>query len=240
LKVLQARENKALFLAIIFIFGIISSIHPLFMEVRAESHYKIDDSDKSKYSADNYKNYKVSSSSVKNIECNNINANVNGFNGVGINALPTALRGLASDEGQAADEDEVSASSFGSDGGRPSGSETDSILVCINNNTNDVQGNILNRNEKIPEPLTCEECFIESLTKGQLDRIIIATLYLSEGELSFKEVCKILADKGNDDFLTNEDKLIIFNAIFDRANISSQVRTPIVDCLEELGILKLA
>ena len=39
--------------------------------------------------------YKSKESYVK---CNNINVNVNGFNGVDINALPTALRGLATDE----------------------------------------------------------------------------------------------------------------------------------------------
>ena len=39
--------------------------------------------------------YKSKESFVK---CNNINVNVNGFNGVDINALPTALRGLATDE----------------------------------------------------------------------------------------------------------------------------------------------
>ena len=59
-----------------------------------------------------------SSAFVKNIECNNINVNNNGFNEVELNSLPTALRGLASEEAQAlADEGEVSGSSIVSDGG---------------------------------------------------------------------------------------------------------------------------
>ena len=55
---------------------------------------------------DNY--YKSQGSDfIKKIKCNNINVNVNGFNGA---TLPTALRGLATDEAQAADEGEVGAS----------------------------------------------------------------------------------------------------------------------------------
>jgi hypothetical protein len=80
-----------------------------------------------------YKSKDSSSISVKKIKCNNINVNVNGFNGVEVGTLPTALNGLA-DEAQATDEGEVGTSSFGSDSGRPSGSDTDSRLVCINNN----------------------------------------------------------------------------------------------------------
>jgi hypothetical protein len=75
--------------------------------------------------------------SVSPLNCNNINVNVNGFNGA---TLPTALRGLATDdEAQAFDEDDIGVSSFGNDGdGRPSGSDTDSRFVCINNNNNKI------------------------------------------------------------------------------------------------------
>ena len=49
-----------------------------------------------------------------------------------------ALGALAT-EAQAEDEGEVGASSFGSDGsGKPSGSDSDSRFVCINNNDNTV------------------------------------------------------------------------------------------------------
>ena len=43
-------------------------------------------------------NPKIAVCVVKNIECNNINVNNNGFNGA---TLPTALNGLATDEEQA-------------------------------------------------------------------------------------------------------------------------------------------
>ena len=115
---------------------------------------------------DNY--YKSQGSdSIKKIKCNNINANVNGFNGVEIGTLPTALSGLATDEAQAAaNEGEVGANSFGSDDGKSSGSDTDSRFVCINNNDFNVAAN-----EPTPEPpdtITCEECFEENLTPEQL------------------------------------------------------------------------
>jgi hypothetical protein len=55
--------------------------------------------------------------------------------------LPTALSGLATDdEAQTVDEGEVGASTLGNggenDGGRPSGSDSDSRFVCIDNNDN--------------------------------------------------------------------------------------------------------
>ena len=76
---------------------------------------------------------------VGNVKCNNVNANLNGFNGVQVGTLPTALNGLATDnEAQAsADEGEIGASSSGSnDGSRPSGHDSDSRVVCIYNNNN--------------------------------------------------------------------------------------------------------
>ena len=97
--------------------------------------------------ADQYENYATDMSNdnhyksqgsdfIKKVKCNNINVNVNGFNGA---TLPTGLSGLATDdEAQAADEGEVGTNSFGSDSGsdvgRPSGSDSDSRFVCINNN----------------------------------------------------------------------------------------------------------
>ena len=59
--------------------------------------------DKKSYGKDN-NNYYKSKDSSSNVKCNNINVNVNGFNGA---TLPTALRGLVSDEAQATDEGEI-------------------------------------------------------------------------------------------------------------------------------------
>ena len=87
-----------------------------------------------------YKSEDSSNVNVKKIECNNINTNLDGFNGVELGRLPTAVSSLASDEAQVADEGEIGSSSFesgsdGSDGsGRPSGSDDDFKVVCIYNN----------------------------------------------------------------------------------------------------------
>ena len=122
------------------------------MDNNYESDYGMNSyNGKQSYGKDN--NYYKSKDS-SNVKCNNINVNVNGFNGV---TLPTALNGLTTDEGQASsDEGDVGANSFesdsgGIDGGKPSGSDTDSRFVCINNNNNVV--------EEEEEPPTCEECF---------------------------------------------------------------------------------
>ena len=74
--------------------------------------------DKQSYGKDN--SYDKSKDS--NVKCNNVNANLNGFNGVEVNTFPTAFNGLATDDGAqaSADEGEIGASSSGSnDGGRP-------------------------------------------------------------------------------------------------------------------------
>ena len=95
--------------------------------------------DKQPYGKDSnsYDKSKDSSSvTVKKIKCNNINVNLNGFSGNEIGTLPTGLSGLATDEAQAEDEGEVGANSVGSDGGRLSGSDSNSRFVCINNNNN--------------------------------------------------------------------------------------------------------
>jgi hypothetical protein len=94
------------------------------------------------YKSNDYDNVLVNN----NIKCNNINANVNGFNGA---TLPTSLIELPTyDVAQAADEVEVGASSFGSDVGRPSGSDKDFRFVCINNNNN----NNVVEGEETPTP----------------------------------------------------------------------------------------
>jgi hypothetical protein len=115
--------------------------------------------DKQSYGKDSnsYDKSKDSSSvTVKKIKCNNINVNLNGDIEVGASS---ALGALATDEAQASeDEGELGASTLGSgsdrsDGGRPSGSDSDSRFVCIDNNDNVV----VEGEEPISE--LCEECF---------------------------------------------------------------------------------
>jgi YVTN family beta-propeller protein len=91
----------------------------------------------SEYGMDNYKKYKDSSNVEEIIECSNTNVNNNGFNGVLDDTLPKALKGLATNDGaQTSDEGEGGASSYGRDRGGPSGSDSDSSVVCISNNNN--------------------------------------------------------------------------------------------------------
>ena len=128
--------------------------------------------DKKPYGKDN--SYDTSKDS-SNVKCNNINVNVNGFNGIQVGALPPALSALATDEAQAADEGEVGASTLGngggSDGGRPSGYDNDSRFVCINSNDINVAANELT--PEPPDTITCEECFtkMKILPHGQFKRL---------------------------------------------------------------------
>jgi hypothetical protein len=148
------KTTSDIFLTIVLIVGTFAVIYPSFM-VGAhaqqfngmdqkynsyEPDYGMDNSyDKKPYGKDNsYDTSKDSSSvNVKKIKCNNINVNLNGFSGNEIGASTTSgLGALATDEPQASDQGEIGANSFGSDDGRPSGSDTDSRFVCINNNNN--------------------------------------------------------------------------------------------------------
>ena len=150
-KIVSTKINAG-FLAIVLIVGTFVAISPSFMIGAHAQQYEMDQKynsyepdygmdsydDKKSYAKDNsYKSKDDNSVSIKKIKCNNINVNVNGFNGVKVGTLPTALNGLAT-EAQASDEDEIGASSLGtgvgSDGGRPSGSDSDSRFVCIDNN----------------------------------------------------------------------------------------------------------
>ena len=165
---------NACFLAIVLIVGTFAAISPSFMIGAHAQQYGMDQKynsyepdygidsfdDKQSYGKDSnsYDKSKDSSTIVKKIKCNNINANVNGLE---IDALPTALDGLAT-EAQA-DEGEIGASSFGSgggsNGGGPSGSDSDSRFVCINNNDNTAE----NGDETDPCGDAIEACFRQVL-----------------------------------------------------------------------------
>ena len=109
----------------------------------------------------------IQSKDSSSVKCNNINVNVNGDIDIGASQ---ALRGLAiDDEAQAADKGANGANFVGSDGGRPSGSDSDSRFVCIDNNDNVVV------EERGEEPITklCEECFAAN---SRLQTAILNTL----------------------------------------------------------------
>ena len=150
-KLESTKRTHAIFLLIVLVTGTFTALSPSFMTgaqaFQMDNNYKPDygmnsHDYKQSYGKDSNNNYYKSKDS-SNIKCNNINVNVNGFNGA---TLPTALSDLATEAQATADEGEIGASSIGSgsggsDGsgdGRPSGSDTDYRFVCINNNNNNV------------------------------------------------------------------------------------------------------
>ena len=237
-KIVSTKKINAGFLAIVLIIGTFAAISPSFMtgaqaflmDDNYESDYGMNSYDgKQSYEKDN--NYYKSKDSSSNVKCNNFNVN-----GLGINALPPALNGLATDETQAAaEEGEVGASSSGSDGGRSSGSNTDFRGVCIYNNIP-------------PEPCAeaddIEACFEENLLPEDFELLTNAlengiTVEIEEGNFvslnSFADICEAL--KGVTTWFQ------LFDALLNIAEELSDPTNPVaisgelVDCIAEaLGI----
>ena len=251
-KIVLTKKINAGFLAIVLIVGTFAAISPSFMvgahaqQYGMEQKYNSYEPDYGMDSYDNKQSYgkdsnsydksKDSSTIVKKIKCNNINVNVNGFNGVEVGTLPTALNGLVTDdEAQAsADEGEIGASSSGSDGGRPSGSDTDS-RICINNN----DFNVADRGTKPqpPEPRTCEECFT-ILSETQLDDLFPIVEPVFQGLVieTLEGLCNLFEDLTSD-----HDKeqlyIIVSDALRSTATITIKETTTILDCLIKLGFI---
>ena len=205
------------------------------------------DGRKSSYEKDNYKSTEYPSYGkdnsypskdsgnviVKKVKCNNINVNLNGFNGIEVNAVPpSTLNALATDEAQAADEGEIGASSFGSggggsDSGRPSGSDSDSRYVCINNNDFEVV-----TPPEPPDTITCEECFMENVSPEVIQDINDRNFFLwfiggEEFRVSGIEgMCSALQE-------ADATALEIFNALL-VAGIDSESALNVVLCLEDV------
>ena len=220
-KIILTKKTSPIFLAIVLVAGTIFTFSPSFMIPGAQA-FLMDNSYKPDYGMDSYEDkhsygkdnsyYKSKDSS--NVKCNNINVNVNGFNGA---TLPTALRGLATDEAQtSADEGELGASSVESsgvsnDGGKPSGHDSDSRFVCINNNNN-----VIVERE---EPLTCEECFETFLTDAEIEQF----------GTSLAEVCLALSSEEISAEQFVSDLVAEVGVPLERAN-------DLVECLIEAGI----
>ena len=240
-KEVSTKEINAGFLAIVLIVGTLAAISPSFMVGAHAQQYGMDQKynsyepdygmdnsydDKQSYGKDSNSNDKSKDSSnviAKKIKCNNINVNVNGFNGIEVGTLPTTLNGLATDEAQAsADEGEIGASSFGSGGGsdgRPSSGQG-SDKWCINDNEFVVVE--AETPEPEPEPPTCVECFDDFLTQEQKDRIFPF--------FGVENVCNRIAE-------TDE---IIDETIFRERLVAIEVLGDIdiellIDCLERAG-----
>jgi hypothetical protein len=189
-KIVLTKKINAGFLAIVLIVGTLAAISPSFMIGAHAQQYGMDQQkynnyepdygmnsydDKQSYGKDNsYKSKDSSNVIVKKEKCNNINVNVNGFNGIEVGTLPTALNGLATDEAQAADEGEVGASSSGSGSGRPSGSDSDSRFVCIDNNDFAVTEG--NGDETDPCGDALKACFEKFLSSSEKFAILTTAL----------------------------------------------------------------
>jgi hypothetical protein len=162
------KETGAIFLAIVLVLGTIALTVPSFsVEAQAtsdrEKDYDNDYEDKKSYDRNDYKskyssyekydkNYYESekdsnSVSIKKVKCNNINVNLNGID-VNIGGLPSngpvtdpiAVTQEVEDDDEESNsiENENDESFEGRDG--QSDSDTNSRILCINNNNNIVVG----------------------------------------------------------------------------------------------------
>ena len=199
------------------------------------SYGKYEDRDHDKYNKDS-----SSSVSIKKVKCNNINVNLNGID-VNIGGLPNngpvtdPVAVAKEDDDDDDDDEEIESNSIESDkhesyNGRDgkSDSNTNSRIVCINNNNNIVG------EEREP---TCEDCFTTVLTdKEELDDLIQAIEELSGGEVSsLEEFCDFI-----DDISGIEDgPAIISQVLFELGeevgiSDSDDKINEILDCLEEV------
>ncbi len=253
-KIISTTTINACFLAIVLIVGTFAAISPSFMigahaqqygmEQKYNSHepdYGMDSSydDKQSYGKEDYSDYKSkdssSSVSVKKIKCNNINVNLNGFNGVEVGTLPTALNGLATDEAQASDEGEIGASSSGSGERNNNGyqhNDKDSRYVCINNNDFAVV-----EEEEEPAISECEKCFsaLQAVIENSLISVtedITIGIGLEEiripGEVdTIQQLCPLL--EGHTDFFVS--------ALIDIIVEQQTDTTALIECLLKAGVI---
>ena len=216
----------------------------------AEDEYYVDQYENYAMDMANDNYYKSQGSDfIKKIKCNNINVNVNGFNGA---TLPTALSALATDEAQAADEGEVGASTLGNGGGsdgggRPSGSDSDSRFVCIDNNDN-----VVVQEEPISE--LCEECFNANptLQTAILDVLvdfdginIVGTPFgifvaLGPGTDTIEQLCDIIESSASLYGIPFSDallKVILSNILEVDPEAPNPAIDALIECLLEEGII---
>jgi len=229
-----------MFLAIVLVLGTIAFTAPSFMtNAHATSDHERDyDHDEDKKSYDKYdkdydKSKKESSSSVfvKKVKCNNINVNLNGINaniGLPNNGPVTGPIAVAQEEAEEEDDEEsnsIKSNKDKSDEGRDgqSDSDTNSRIICINNNNNIVVG------EEIE--LTCEDCFTTVLTDEELDDLIEAIIE-DGGPDSLQGLCDFIAnslDELGRAFIS--DRLFVLGGDVD---ISEDKINEILDCLEKV------
>ena len=237
----KSTKANAIFLATVLVAGIIALSYPSILVGAQAEEYVMDqryDSYKPEYGmnsydekqsygkdSNSYDKSKDSSVSVKKIKCNNINVNINGFNGLEIGTVPPALTGLTT-EALGSDEGEVGANSIesgsGSDG-RSSGHDGDSRFICINNNEFNVGGEDGDGTDGCGEAI--EACFAESLDDTQetalrtaLDATAGLSVEISPGNIvvlnSFADICVALEG------LTGLDLTFAVTQIFEAAGVT--------------------
>jgi len=250
-KLVSIKETGGIFLAIVLVLGTIAAVTPSFIvgaqatsdrekdydhDEDKKSYYKDDYkseySSYGKYDRDHDKSKKESSSvSIKKVKCNNINVNLNGINaniGLPNNGPVTGPIAVAQEEAEEEDDEEsnsIKSNKDKSDEGRDgqSDSDTNSRIICINNNNNIVVG------EEIE--LTCEDCFTTVLTDEELDDLIEAIIE-DGGPDSLQGLCDFIAnslDELGRAFIS--DRLFVLGGDVD---ISEDKINEILDCLEKV------
>src|SRR5215212_4110826 len=109
--IVTIKKITSLFLAFILVVGTIASISPFMIGAQADSYLEMENNYEKSYGNDNIDKSKDSSVSVKKINCNNINVNVNGLE-LNLTSVPFLSNLLASEAH--ADEGERGANSYGS------------------------------------------------------------------------------------------------------------------------------
>ena len=242
-----------MFLAIVLVLGTVAFTAPSFMtNVQATSDREKDydhDEDNKSYEKDSYesqyssyekddnnsyksKDSSSSSVSIKKVKCNNINVNLNGLDvNVGLPFNDGPVTGPIAVAQEEADDDDEESNSIESNNDKSydgkdaqSDSDTNSRIVCINNNNNLVVGEEL-------EPSTCEECFTTVLTEEELDDLIQAIIE-NGGPDSLQGLCEYIAGA-----LSEEGRAFISDRLFvlgEDVEISEDKINEILDCLEEV------
>ena len=253
----KSTKANAIFLATVLVAGIIALSYPSILVGAQAEEYVMDqryDSYKPEYGmnsydekqsygkdSNSYDKSKDSSVSVKKIKCNNINVNINGFNGLEIGTVPPALNGLTT-EALGSDEGEVGANSLGSgvgSNGKSSGNDGDSRFICINNN----DFNVGDGGGGTPTDPTCEECFadISAELRTAIEDVLAAgpitipgtDIVIDAGTIV--ELCEFL--DLNPLSLTREQiELAIDAFIGTNTGLEAEVRA-LIECLIDAGVI---
>ena len=226
-KILSGKRNSAIILATLLVLGTLATISPSFMtnaSAQAESYYGMDNNSyKSQYGQDKYKSKDSSNVLVKKINFNNINVNVNGLE---LSVLPTALSGLLTG-GEADNEGQYGASSYGSGSGGQSGYDNNSFkFVCVNNNNNTVV--VAEEEPPVPSDTSaCTDCF-SVLTQTQ-----IGSLLAIVGATSIEVYCELLLVTPN----SPAESLSVRDALNNIPGIFQSQFLDILECLIDEGVI---